>query len=116
MRLHNFMSTKEKRRDLRKNMTVPEQLLWNEIRHNKLGSRFRRQFAIGHYIADFYCPTKKLVIELDGTVHSTQKEYDAIRDKFMKDFGIQVLRFSNDEVGRDIQQVLRTIAKALILR
>ncbi len=58
------MSTKEKRRDLRKNMTESEQLLWDELRNDKLGVRFRRQFSIGHYIVDFYCPTKKLSIEI----------------------------------------------------
>ncbi len=110
------MSTKEKRRDLRKNMTESEQLLWDELRNDKLGVRFRRQFSIGHYIVDFYCPTKKLSIELDGSIHNTQKEYDAIRDKFMKDFDIQVLRFQNDEVRQNVQQVLSVIVKAITLR
>lgn len=115
MRLNNLLSTKEKRRELRKNMTDAERILWCELKGDKLGFRFRRQFSIGHYIADFYCPKKKLIIELDGEVHNNQKEYDAIRDKFMNEFGMKVLRFQNDEVRHDLNEVLREIEKALTL-
>lgn len=113
MRLNNLLSTKEKRRILRKNMTDAERILWSELKNDKLGFRFRRQFSIGHYITDFYCPRKKLVIELDGLIHEKQKEYDAIRDKFMHDFEITVLRFDNDEVRYNLSGVLTQIEKAL---
>lgn len=115
MRLHNFISTKEKRRYLRNNMTESEEVLWDSIKQDALGVRFRRQFSIGHYIVDFYCPRKKLAIEIDGEVHSNQKEYDEIRDKFMKDFNIKVLRFRNDEVKNNLKEVLSKILKALTL-
>lgn len=115
MRLNNLNSTKEKRRELRKNMTDAERILWAELRGDKLGYRFRRQFSIGHYITDFYCPKKKLVIEVDGEVHNSQKEYDVIRDKFMKEFGMRVLRFDNDRIRHDLNNVLREIEKALTL-
>jgi very-short-patch-repair endonuclease len=110
------MSTKEKRRNLRENMTEPERILWQELRCDKLDFRFRRQFSIGHYITDFYCPRKKLAIELDGSVHNKQKEYDAVRDKFMKDFEIKVLRFTNDEIKNNLKEVLNKIVQALTLR
>jgi very-short-patch-repair endonuclease len=113
MRLHNFISTKEKRRDLRKNMTDSERILWSKIKNDKLGHRFRRQFSVGHYIIDFYCPRKKLAIELDGVIHLHQKEYDAVRDKFMKDFEITVLRFWNDDIRHDLNGVLMQIEQAL---
>ncbi len=113
MRLHNFRSTKEKRRDLRKNMTDSERILWVELKNDKMGHRFRRQFSIGHYIVDFYCPRKKLVIELDGEIHIKQKEYDVVRDKFMKDFEITVLRFWNDDIRHNLNEVLMQIEQAL---
>ncbi len=115
MRLHNFLSTKEKRRYLRNNMTESEEVLWDAIKQDALGVRFRRQFSIGHYIVDFYCPRKKLVIETDGGVHSSQKEYDEIRNKFMKDFNIKVLRFRNDQIKNSLNEVIVQIEKALTL-
>ncbi len=74
MRLHNFISTKEKRRYLRNNMTESEEILWDSIKQDALGVRFRRQFSIGHYIVDFYCPRKKLAIEIDGEVHEQEDQ------------------------------------------
>lgn len=113
MRLNNFISTKEKRRDLRNSMTESERIIWSRIKSDKPGFRFRRQFSMGYYIADFYCPKKKLVIEIDGAVHSNQGKYDAIRDKFMKDFGMKVFRFRNDEVRNNLNVVINEIIKHL---
>jgi very-short-patch-repair endonuclease len=107
------MSTKEKRRDLRNNMTEAEKLLWLELKNDKLGHRFRRQFSIGYYIVDFYCPRKKLVIELDGEVHTNQIEYDCLRDKFMREFELVVLRFKNHDIKTNLNDVLNEIKKHL---
>jgi very-short-patch-repair endonuclease len=96
-------------------MTTTERILWSVLKEDKLGFRFRRQFGIGHYIVDFYCPKKKLVIEADGETHLDQKEYDAIRDQFMKEFDMKVLRFTNEEIRNDLSQVLIEIIKALTL-
>ncbi len=115
MRLHNLTSTKEKRRELRKNMTDTERILWSKLKMDKLGFSFRRQFSIGHYIVDFYCPRKKLAIEIDGKVHDSQNEYDIIRDKFMQDFDIKIVRFTNESVRYDLYGVLNEIIKALRL-
>ncbi len=115
MRLHNLISIKEKRRDLRNNMTASEKLLWSELKNDKLRYRFRRQFSIGYYIVDFYCPKKKLAIELDGEVHVSQKEYDQIRDKFMKEFGILVVRFQNNDIRNNLNMVLKQIKELLTL-
>ena len=96
-------------------MTECEKILWSKIKNDALGVRFRRQYGIGDYIADFYCPILKFVIELDGGQHFTKEalEYDEIREKFMKNLGIKTLRFSNNEVIDDIEEVLKKITNSL---
>ena len=92
-------------------MTECEKILWKHIRNDALGVRFRRQYGIGNYIADFYCPSLKLVIELDGSQHFTEEglEYDKSREEFMKNFGIKTLRFNNNDVMTNIEEVLKGI-------
>ena len=80
---HNNRTLSDRRKELRKNQTKAEEILWFELRNNKLGAKFKRQHSIGGYIADFYCHTLKLVIEIDGGIHKSkeQREYDyAIAD------------------------------------
>ncbi len=75
---------KEISRELRGKQTQTEEILWQLLRNRKFHNlKFRRQHAIGRYIADFYCDEKKIVIELDGKIHENQKEYDAIRDEII---------------------------------
>ena len=85
---------------------LSEALLWNELKQSKLGVRFTKQKPIGNYIADFYCPKKKLVIEIDGWTHDDKYEYDKKRDEYMKSLGINVLRISDIDVKRDMANVL----------
>jgi len=115
MQVFNKESTKEKRRELKKEMTQCEKILWRYIRNDALGVRFRRQYGIGNYIADFYCPYLKLIIELDGSQHFTEEglEYDKIREDFMKNLGIKTLRFNNDDVINNIDGVLERIMSIL---
>jgi very-short-patch-repair endonuclease len=96
-------------------MTECEIILWSHIRNNLLGVRFRRQYGIGSYIADFYCPSLKLVIELDGSQHFTEEglEYDKIREDFMKSLGIKTLRFNNNDVWNNIEGILEEIMNNL---
>jgi very-short-patch-repair endonuclease len=106
-------------RQLRNNSTPAEKLLWNEIRRRNIGTeKFLRQFPIfivqntgrrAFYIADFYCANHKLVIEVDGPIHLLKKEYDANRDIVMKEWGFNILRFTNDEVEHDLENVIRRI-------
>jgi len=87
----------EKAKQLRKNLTLQERLLWEELKGNKLlGLRFKAQHPISTYIADFYCHKIRLVIEIDGETHdsSEQKEYDEGRAYEMTEFGIETIRFS----------------------
>jgi very-short-patch-repair endonuclease len=79
-------------RELRREMTPAEKLLWKELRGNKLGVHFRRQQVIAGFIADFYCHKAGLVIELDGGIHEEQEEDDARRDKAFTDLGLRVVR------------------------
>ena len=102
---------------LRDNETQTEKLLWQRLRTNQTGVKFRRQHPIGKYIADFYCHSIKLIIELDGKYHHTRKqlELDKHRDNAMEELGIQILRFSDDDVLNDIDSVVTKI-KSIALR
>jgi DNA repair protein RecO (recombination protein O) len=101
-------------RDLRKNMTDAEQQLWYHLRAHRFANYgFRRQRAIGKYIADFVCMEKMLVVELDGGQHSEQQNYDLKRTQFIESKGYKVLRFWNDEVMKNKETVLDVIMDAL---
>ena len=101
-------------RQLRKEPTVAETKLWAFLRDNKLdGVNFRRQHAIGKYIVDFCSLKKKLVIELDGSQHLEQEEYDQERTLYLKSQGYKVIRFWNDQVMNDMEGVIKTIIYAI---
>jgi very-short-patch-repair endonuclease len=99
----------EKAKKLRKKMTLPELILWNKLRESQLGVRFKPQHPIDIFIADFYCHSLKLIIEVDGGIHEIKKEYDEGRTNELKEHGINVIRFSNDDVLNNIDIVLRNI-------
>jgi very-short-patch-repair endonuclease len=110
--------TKEKlqrARELRRDMTPAEKILWQELRANKLGVHFRRQQVIAGFIVDFYCHKAALVIELDGDVHeeAEQKENDIRRDKALNDLGLRIVRFKNDEVLKNLSTVVGKIKEQL---
>jgi len=95
--------------ELRKNMTREEQVLWGELRKSKLGVRFKAQHPLYKFIADFYCHKAKLVIEIDGEIHNFQKDYDIGRTYELEQFGILVIRFSNEQIYNDISTVMKKI-------
>jgi very-short-patch-repair endonuclease len=110
--LYNNPTLKNRRRTLRKNQTIVESLLWAKLRRKQfLGLKFYRQYSIYSFIVDFYCPNKKLIIELDGSQHLEQKnkEYDIQRTKYLNQRGICVLRFWDNEVTTNLQGVLQSI-------
>ena len=111
--IHNLQQLMDRRRELRKRQTQAEKLLWNEIRNNKLGVKFRRQYSIGGYILDFYCPSKRLIIELDGNIHEFRKDYDKQRDQYFKELNYLVLRFKNSEIETNLSVVLARIKSTL---
>ena len=105
---------KQRAKELRRELTPEEALLWHELRTNKLaGWHFRRQQVIDGFIVDFYCHAASLIIEVDGGIHEMQKEQDAERDTHLISRGFRILRVTNDEVNNDIQGVLRKILENL---
>ncbi len=113
--LHNLNSLKNRRRELRSQGTVTEKILWEVLRDNRTGYKFKRQHSVGGYILDFYCAEKHLVIEIDGDIHNSkaQKEYDFIRDNFFRDLNYQVLRFKNEEVENNLTMIIKKIREVL---
>lgn len=114
----DFKRITKNARELRKNITEPERLLWQELRGRKLaGYKFLRQHPIlyksnliryNYFIADFYCSKKKVVIELDGPIHLLSKDYDHFRDSELRNLGIKVIRIRNEELV-DMKKVLSRI-------
>ena len=103
-------------RELRKNLTESEQKLWKELRKLRTkGIIFRRQHPIDIFIADFYCHSIKLVIEVDGEIHKNQNahEYDEVRSAELERYEIRVIRFKNNEILNDIEKVLRSITNSI---
>jgi very-short-patch-repair endonuclease len=117
-----YKEIKTKSRELRKNSTEAEDALWNEVRNRKpCGRKFLRQhpFIYGSnkgehffFVADFYCAEEKLVIEVDGKVHDSQKDKGGQRDEILKYLGLRVLRIENEELG-DIEKVKSKIVEVL---
>lgn len=100
-------------RQLRKEMSRPEAIMWTALRGLKpLGFHFRRQVPLGPYYGDFACHHPKLVIEIDGRTH-TDAAYDAARDAFMRTQGYRILRIGNDDVLRDLDGVMHAVGIAL---
>jgi cyclase len=100
---------------LRRDMTATEKIIWDRVCKNQLGVRMRRQHPIWKFIADFYCHEVKLIIEIDGNIHlrSENKEYDISRDIILKDFQIEILRFTNDEVINETDLVIKKIKETI---
>lgn len=111
--INNIKKFYYRRKELRNNSTPQEILLWLQLKNSQIGFKFRRQHSIGGYIADFYCPSKKLVIEIDGSQHFANKEYDDIRSKYLEGLSIKVLRFTNTEINTNISGVIDSIIQKL---
>lgn len=109
---NNLPRLKTFRTELRQNLTPAEASFWKIIQNKKFeGRKFRRQHSVGNYILDFYCPSEKLAIELDGEVHfnDNAREYDYERKLFLEFYGIKVLRFENKHVFENLQWMLDVI-------
>ena len=112
-RERRFSSTPERTeraRELRRDMTKAEWLLWRELRSAAMGASFRRQHPIGPYFADFCCPSLKIVIELDGSQHADNVERDRRRTAHLNQQGYEVLRFWNNEVRDELEGVCLAIS------
>ena len=96
-------------KSLRREMTDGERLLWQRLRSEQLGVKFRRQHPLGAYVADFACLAPKLIVEIDGSQHVEQQAYDAKRDVFFKHHGFDVMRFPANLPFSDLQAMVQAI-------
>ena len=101
-------------KQLREGQTQAEALLWEHLRgHRLLGYKFRRQHAIDRFVVDFYCHQANLIIEVDGLIHQTQIDEDVERQRILEAMGFRVLRFTNDQVLHETEQVQAEILEHL---
>jgi very-short-patch-repair endonuclease len=105
---------KEAARQLRKNSTLSEILLWQKIKGKTLGYEFHRQVPIDEFIVDFYCHELKLVIEIDGYTHNYKFEYDSFRQKQLENFGLKIIRFDDIEIKKSMNDVLRALENIVV--
>ena len=117
--IHTRKEFKEFRKELRSHLTPSEAFLWKYLKSRKLeGRRFTKQHSIGNFIVDFYCPSEKLIIELDGEVHNNPvaENYDANRALYLNDLGYKVLRFENKMVFDNFNSVLNEIRDNFLIK
>jgi very-short-patch-repair endonuclease len=110
--------TFENARFLKRVMTEAEKVLWDQLRGRSFHNfKFRRQHPIASYIVDFYCHSKKLVVEIDGSIHQVDDnpQYDKARTEELESFGVKVIRFKNADVQNNLSNVLKEILDALTL-
>jgi len=103
-------------RAMRRQPTAAEDHLWQALRNNALGVRFRRQHPVGRFILDFWCPEARLVVEVDGCIHDTQQERDAARTEVLESFNYHEIRFRNEEVLQNLPAVLERIRAEIASR
>ena len=113
--LVNKIGQKTTRQFLRKNQTSTEAILWQYLRRKELGEKFVRQHGIENYIVDFCCRRKKLIVEIDGSIHdkSEAKENDEKRTEYLEHLGYKIIRFKNEEVLDETEKVLEKIKASL---
>ncbi|NUQ83463.1 MAG: DUF559 domain-containing protein [Anaerolineales bacterium] len=99
-------------KELRREMTPAEKILWKHLKANRLnGLHFRRQQIVHGYFPDFYCHQHELIVEVDGGIHDLQKDYDAEREEYLASLGFRIIRFTNEEIQKDLKGVLQRIVE-----
>lgn len=106
----------ERAKELRKNLTNAELVLWGYLKQSPFGCKFRRQHPLGIFIADFYCHKLKLVIEVDGAIHSVDevRAADEYREGVLKSEGLNILRFMNELIEKNLEIVIKDIETYII--
>jgi very-short-patch-repair endonuclease len=110
--IRNHIDVNERRKELRRRQTCAEKVLWLSLRNCQLeGRKFRRQESIGKYIVDFYCPSERLIIELDGADHFTEEGiiYDEKRSEYLSNLKFRIIRFENEDVIYNLDAVIKKI-------
>lgn len=108
-KLYNQSIMKNRRKELRRNLTSEERVLFKMLSRYLKAARFRCQYSVGPYILDFYSPKSRVGIELDGSQHLNQKEYDTERDRFLESKNILVMRFPNEQIRNSLPKVMQNI-------
>jgi len=108
-RKYNLIALKPRRRQLREKSTPAETIFWNTVRNQRIGHRFVRQYSVEGYVLDFYCPRAKLAIEIEGKIHLKKVTYDKYRERYLQAFGINILKFTNEEITSSLPRVLKII-------
>jgi very-short-patch-repair endonuclease len=114
--IFNKHEMKERRQELRREMTEPERLLWTRIRNRQIyGCKFRRQFSICAYVVDFYSPEIKLVVEIDGPSHDSADaiDYDKNRQEEIESLGIRIVKFTNKDVLSNLDMVINQLSETV---
>ena len=102
----------ENAKRLRREMTPAEKILWKQLKANRLdGLHFRRQQIVHGFFADFYCHQHEVIVEVDGGIHDLQQEYDADREEYLFSLGLRIIRFTNDEITKNLYDVLQKIVE-----
>lgn len=107
--IFNKQATKENRRNLRKTQTPEELIFWTQVKGRRFYKyKFRRQYSIGKYVADFYCPQLRLVVEIDGGQHFEEenKRHDELRTEYFEKLGMKVKRYTNIDIKNNLSGVL----------
>lgn len=113
--IYNNPAQKDLRKKLRNSLGLPEIILWRELKGGKVGKKFRRQYGVGKYSLDFYCPEIRLGIELDGSTHDNPDAFkkDLERQDFIKNQNIKIVRFLNKDILQNLDSVISEIKKNL---
>ncbi len=114
-RFYNDEITKAKRRELRKNPTNAERKIWSILKGEQMGVRFFRQYSVGMYVLDLYCPLLRLAIEIDGGQHAEEahQKHDDARTRYLASQDIRVIRFGNNDVMQNLEGVWQRIKEML---
>lgn len=115
-KVYNFLSLKPLRQKLRRDQTRAEKIIWSKLRNKQFNNlKFYRQYSVGWYVLDFYCPAVKLALEIDGGQHNeTEARFrDTQRNKYLEQQGIKVIRFWNSEVTDNCEGVLMKLNQIL---
>ncbi len=108
--IFNKKTEKEKRRKLRNSPTYSEKVIWLSLRRKQIhGVRFLRQYSVEHFVLDFYAPKINLAIEIDGSSHLGEEEYDLKRQKYIESLGLKVIRFTDEQVFGNVNKVIEEI-------
>ena len=114
--IYNNPKKKDRRKELRNEGTAAEAVLWTYLQKRQLlGKKFRRQYSIGPYVVDFYCPECSLIVELDGASHFSilREDYEAERSRYLQKQNVQILRFENRILRENAESVLETIRETI---